>query len=70
MSAICGEERAAMEITTIQDEAHYEAALAELRRMWGAAPGTADGDYLDSLMDMVDDWEGREGGKVAVPPHY
>ncbi len=59
-----------IEITTIQSETHYETALAEMRRMWGAAPGTPEGDYLDSLMDMVDDWEGREGSKVAVPPHY
>jgi len=44
--------------------------MAELRRFWGAAPGTPDGDYLDSLMDMVDDWETRAEGHIKPPPHY
>lgn len=59
-----------MEIEEIQDEAHYQQALAEARRMWGAAPGTAEGDYLDSLMDMIDDWEARAEGEIKRPPHY
>jgi len=55
-----------MEIATIHDEATYDLAMAELRRFWGAAPGTPDGDYLDSLMDMVDDWETRAGAYQAT----
>lgn len=59
-----------MDIEEIRDEVHYGAALAELRRMWGAAPGTPEGDYLDSLMDMIDDWEARAEGEIKPPPHY
>ena len=59
-----------MEIAPIHDEATYELAMAELRRLWGAAPGTPDGDYLDSLMDMVEDWEARAEGEIKPPPHY
>jgi HTH-type transcriptional regulator/antitoxin HigA len=59
-----------MEIATIHDEATYDLAMAEMRRFWGAAPGTPDGDYLDSLMDMVDDWETRAEGHIKPPPHY
>lgn len=39
--------------TTIQTEAEYEFALAEVRRLWDAPKGTLDGDLLDKLVDLV-----------------
>ena len=36
-----------MEIKPIRTEADYEAALAEVERLWGSEPGTPDGDRFD-----------------------
>jgi antitoxin component HigA of HigAB toxin-antitoxin module len=44
-------------IVPIRDEAGHRVALAEIERLWGAAPGTRDGDRLDILMALVDDFE-------------
>jgi HTH-type transcriptional regulator/antitoxin HigA len=41
----------------IRDEVGHRAALAEIERFWGAAAGTPDGDRLDILMALVDDYE-------------
>jgi len=46
-------------IAPIRDEAGYEAAVAEVRRLWGSEAGTASGDRLDVLMVLVDDYENR-----------
>lgn len=35
-----------MEIHPIRTEADYDAAVAEIERLWGAEPGTDDGDKL------------------------
>lgn len=44
-------------IAPIRDEAGHRAALSEIERLWGAAAGTPDGDCLDVLMALVDDYE-------------
>ncbi len=44
-------------IRPIRDEAGYEAALADVHRLWGAAPGTPDGDRLDVFMVLVEAYE-------------
>lgn len=41
----------------IRTEADYEAALAEIKRLWGAAAGTPEGDRLDILATLVDAYE-------------
>ncbi len=41
----------------IRSEADYEAALAEIERLWGARAGTAEGDRLDILATLVDVYE-------------
>ena len=41
-------------IRTVED---YEAALAEIESLWGAASGTSKGDRLDVLATLVDTWE-------------
>ncbi len=44
-------------IAPIRDDASHRQALAEIRRLWGSAPGTPDGDRLDVLMVLVDAYE-------------
>jgi HTH-type transcriptional regulator / antitoxin HigA len=46
-------------ISPIRDEASHLAALAEIERLWGAAPGTSEGDRLDVLVVLVDEYERR-----------
>lgn len=46
-----------MEIHPIRTEADYDAAVAEIERLWGAEPGTDDGDRLDILATLVEKYE-------------
>ena len=41
----------------IRSETDYDAALAEIERLWGAHVGTPDGDRLDILATLVDAYE-------------
>ena len=45
------------EVRPIRSEADYQAALAELERLWGASAGTAEGDRLDVLATLIDAYE-------------
>lgn len=47
----------ANEVKPIRGEADYEAALAEVAELWGAAGGTACGDRLDVLATLIDAYE-------------
>lgn len=47
----------AAEVKPIRDEASYEAALAEVGKLWGSASGTAKGDRLDVLITLIDAYE-------------
>jgi len=44
----------AAEVKPIRSEADYEAALAEIERLWGARSGTPDSDRLNVLATLVD----------------
>src|SRR5262245_929774 len=44
-------------IKPIRTEADCEAALVEIERLWGAKPGTPDGDKLDVLTTLVEAYE-------------
>jgi HTH-type transcriptional regulator / antitoxin HigA len=46
-----------MEIHPIRTEADYDAAVAEIERLWSAEPGTDDGDKLDILATLVERYE-------------
>lgn len=46
-----------MEIRPIRTDADHEAALREIDRLWGSAPGTDDGDRLDVLVTLVEHYE-------------
>jgi HTH-type transcriptional regulator/antitoxin HigA len=41
----------------LRTEAEYDAAVKEIRRVWGAEHGTPTGDYLDLLMLLVRAYE-------------
>ena len=55
-----------MEIKPIRTEADYEAALAEVERLWGAEPGTPDGDRFEVLFTLVEAYE--EKHYPILPP--
>ena len=46
-----------MEIRPIRTEADYDAAIAEIDRLWEAEPGTDDGDKLSILAILVEKYE-------------
>jgi HTH-type transcriptional regulator/antitoxin HigA len=45
------------EIKPIRTKKDYEAALAEVARLWGARLGTPEGDRLDVLATLIDAYE-------------
>lgn len=47
------------EVKPIRTEADYEAALAEVGRLWGAKLGTPKGDRLDVLATLIDAYEAK-----------
>jgi len=47
-------------IAPIRDDASYQQAMAEIRRLWGSAPGTKEGDRLDVLMVLLDAYEAEQ----------
>ena len=55
-----------MDIRPIRNDADYEAALAEIDKLFGAAPGTPEFDRLDVLATLVQAYE-REHYPVAAP---
>ena len=46
-----------MNIQPIKTEQDYDKALAEIEEFWGADEGTENGDKLDILLILVDDYE-------------
>lgn len=47
----------ATELKPIRTEADYDAAFAEVERLWGSARGTPDGDRLDVLATLIEVYE-------------
>lgn len=47
------------DIKPIRTEADYEAALARIRKIFHADLGTPEGDELDVLADLVEQYEDR-----------
>ena len=45
------------DLKPIRTEADYQAALAEVERLWGARSGTSDGDRLEILARLIDPYE-------------
>ena len=48
-----------MEIRPIRSEADCGAALNEVERLWGAEPGTAEGDWVEVLSTLIEAYEAR-----------
>jgi len=46
-----------MEIQAIKTEQDYDRALSKIEELWGIDEGTEDGDKLDVLLILVDDYE-------------
>ncbi len=46
-----------MNIRPIKTEADYDSALAYIEKKWGSPEGTEEGDELDVLLVLVDDYE-------------
>jgi HTH-type transcriptional regulator/antitoxin HigA len=46
-----------MDIRPIRSELDYEAAVRRIEGLWGASPGTPDGDELDILVALVEGYE-------------
>jgi HTH-type transcriptional regulator/antitoxin HigA len=55
-----------MLIKPIRTEEDHKEALAEIERLWNAAPGTPDGDRFDVLATLVDAYE-REHTPILPP---
>src|SRR3989337_1138547 len=51
--------RCNMNVHPIRTEADYEAALVEVERLWGSKVGTPDGDRLDVLLVLIDNYEAK-----------
>jgi len=48
-----------MKIQPIHTEADYDKALANIERLWGSKQGTSNGDRLDVLLVLVEDYESK-----------
>ncbi|HEY3146373.1 MAG TPA: helix-turn-helix domain-containing protein [Dongiaceae bacterium] len=55
-----------MRIRPIRTKADYRAALQEVERLWGADPGTPDGDVVDVLTTLIEAYE-AEHFPIAAP---
>jgi HTH-type transcriptional regulator / antitoxin HigA len=55
-----------MQVKPIRNKQDYKEALQRIERLWGAAPGTADGDVLDVLITLVEAYE-REHFPIDLP---
>lgn len=47
-------------VKPIKTKADYNAAVEEMRRLWGAKSGSPEGDRLDVLATLVDAYETRQ----------
>src|SRR4029453_2322038 len=57
-----------MDIRPIHTEAEYEAALAEIERLFDAAPHTPEGDRLEVLATLVEAYEEQHYSLPAPDP--
>jgi HTH-type transcriptional regulator/antitoxin HigA len=48
-----------MKIQPIKTEAHYDAALAEIDKLWGSPEDSTAGDRLDVLLILVESYEAK-----------
>ena len=51
--------RCNMNLHPIRTEADYDRALVDIERLWGAKPGTPNGDRLDVLLILAENYEAK-----------
>jgi len=56
-----------MKIRSVKTEVDYDAALKDIDRLWGSPENTPDGDRLDVLLALVENYEFRHHA-IAPPP--
>lgn len=56
------------EVKPIRTEADHAKAMAEVKRLWGAKPGTSAGDRLDVLVTLIDAYETEHHPMDAPDP--
>lgn len=52
----------------IRSDADHEQAFAEVRRLWGATPGSPEGDALEVLAILIDEYERTRWPIARVDP--
>ena len=57
-----------MTIMAIRNEKDHETALARMRELWGAKPGTAEGDEFDVLVTLVNAFENEQYPMGSLNP--
>jgi HTH-type transcriptional regulator/antitoxin HigA len=57
-----------MKICPINSDERHDQALREIERLWGAEPGTEEGDRLDILLTLVDAYEAKRWPIDAPDP--
>jgi HTH-type transcriptional regulator/antitoxin HigA len=57
-----------MDIRPIRTKADYRAALKEVERLWEAEPGTPEGDAVDVLTILIEDYEAKHFPVPAPDP--
>jgi len=57
-----------IEIKPLETSREYEAALKEVKRLWGAKVGTPEGDRLDVLATLIDAYEAKHYPMDALGP--
>ena len=55
-----------MEINPIRTESDYAVAMRRIERVWGAAPGTPEGDELEVLVTLAESYE-RQHYPIDLP---
>jgi HTH-type transcriptional regulator/antitoxin HigA len=55
-------------VRPIHNDADHTAALREIERLWGAAPGSPEGDTLDVLATLVERYEEERFPMPAADP--
>jgi HTH-type transcriptional regulator / antitoxin HigA len=55
-----------MEINPIRNDDDHAATIREIEKLWGAAPGTEQGDKLDILATLVEKYEEHRWPNIDV----
>jgi HTH-type transcriptional regulator / antitoxin HigA len=57
-----------MDIRPIRNAADYRSALAQAELLWEADPGTPEGDHVEVLTTLIEDYEARHHPIAAPDP--